>query len=113
MRCRFKNKQGIITCRDKVSQKGVMDIFLFLVKMSVTFLVKFTKSTHNDAKDILEYCMKSKSENSNFQYTFTLDDENKLEHIFWSPSRCFNWYKKYGDVVVFDTTYFSLAPPKF
>ncbi|KAI8543312.1 hypothetical protein RHMOL_Rhmol08G0206900 [Rhododendron molle] len=27
------------------------------------------------------------------------------EHIFWSPTPCFDWYQKYGDVVVFDTTY--------
>ncbi|KAF7801706.1 Protein FAR1-RELATED SEQUENCE 11 [Senna tora] len=34
-----------------------------------------------------------------------MDNEGKLQHIFWSPSPCFDWYTKYGDVVVFDTTY--------
>ncbi|GJX01470.1 protein FAR1-related sequence 11 [Tanacetum coccineum] len=78
----------------------------FLSKDVRNFLSKVhEKYSHNDAKDLLEYCMKSKIENSNFQYAFIRDDENKLEHIFWSPPQCFEWYKKYGDVVAFDTTY--------
>ena len=43
--------------------------------------------------------------NSMFQYAFTTDEEKKLEHIFWSHSHSFDWYRKYGDVVVFYTTY--------
>ena len=44
-------------------------------------------------------------ENSKFQHAFKIDDERKLEHIFWAPYPCIDWYQKYGDVVVFDTTY--------
>ncbi|AES65084.1 hypothetical protein MTR_2g035140 [Medicago truncatula] len=36
--------------------------------------------------------------------TVRMQNELRLRHIFWSPSSCFDWYKKYGDVV-FDTTY--------
>ena len=61
--------------------------------------------SQNDAKEILEYCKSAKSKDLNFQYTFTLDSENRLEHIFWCPAHCFELYQKYGDVVVFDTTY--------
>ena len=43
--------------------------------------------------------------NSMFQYAFTTDEEKKLEHIFWSYPHSFDWYRKYGDVVVFYTTY--------
>ena len=28
-----------------------------------------------------------------------------MEHIFWAPTPCFDLYQKYGDVVVFYTTY--------
>jgi hypothetical protein len=42
---------------------------------------------------------------SKFQYAYTLDEEKRLDHIFWSPTCCYDWYEKYGDVVVFDTTY--------
>ena len=31
--------------------------------------------------------------------------KNRLEHISLSPTHCFDWYQKYGDVVVFYTTY--------
>ena len=36
---------------------------------------------------------------------FITDEENRLEHSFWSPTHCFDWYQKYRDVVVFYTTY--------
>ncbi|KAL4325710.1 hypothetical protein GQ457_11G022740 [Hibiscus cannabinus] len=40
-----------------------------------------------------------------FQYAFTVDEDRRLEHLFWCRSQSFDWYKKYGDVFVFDTTY--------
>ena len=55
----------------------------------------------NDAMDLLQFCKLSKEKNSKFQYAFTTDEEKRLEHIFHS----FDWYRKYGDVVVFYTTY--------
>ena len=57
----------------------------------------------NNSMDLLQFCKVAKEENSRFQYAFTTDEENKLEHIFWSPNHCFDWYQKYGDVVVFYT----------
>ncbi|XP_071728846.1 protein FAR1-RELATED SEQUENCE 11-like [Rutidosis leptorrhynchoides] len=65
----------------------------------------YGKNSLNDAKELLKYCQKSKIENSRFQYAFTIDHENKLESIFWSPAHCFDWYQLFGDVVAFDTTY--------
>jgi hypothetical protein len=59
----------------------------------------------SDAMSLLQYCKVAKENNSKFQYAFTIDDERKLEHIFWSPIPCFDWYQKYGDVIVFYTTY--------
>lgn len=40
-----------------------------------------------------------------FQYTFTLDEEERLENLFSCHARSFEWYQKYADVVVFDTNY--------
>lgn len=78
----------------------------FLTKDVHNYFAKIRKMHYqNDAKDLLEYCKKSKNENPNFQYAFTLDNDNKFIHIFWSPSRCIDWYKRFGDVMVFDTTY--------
>ena len=45
--------------------------------------------SRNDAKELLEYCKSAKDDNLNFQYEFTLDSENRLEHIFWCPAHCF------------------------
>ncbi|KAL4569221.1 hypothetical protein LXL04_024856 [Taraxacum kok-saghyz] len=61
--------------------------------------------SQNDARELLEYCKSAKNDNPNFQYAFTLDSENRLEHIFWCHAHCFELYQKYGDAVVFDTTY--------
>ncbi|KAI5442422.1 hypothetical protein KIW84_011481 [Lathyrus oleraceus] len=58
-----------------------------------------------DANDLLQFCKCAKDENSCFQFAFTVDKEEKLENIFWSPPHCFELYQKYGDVVAFDTTY--------
>ena len=55
--------------------------------------------------DLLQFCKVSEEENSWFQYAFTTYEENRFEHIFWSPTHCFDWYQKYGDAVVFYTTY--------
>ncbi|PWA87446.1 protein FAR1-RELATED SEQUENCE 11 [Artemisia annua] len=78
----------------------------FLVKDVHNFFTKVNKvRSPNDARELLEYCKSAKSDNPNFQFAYTIDDENRLEHICWSQAHCFNWYKKYGDVVVFDTTY--------
>ena len=59
----------------------------------------------NDAMDLLQFCKVAKERNSKFQCAFTTDEEKMLEHIFWSHPHSFDWYQKYGDIVVFYTTY--------
>ena len=66
-----------------------------------------TRKMHavNDAVDLLQFCKVAKERDSKFQYAFTIDEEKRLEHIFWSHPHSFDWYQKYGDVVVFYTAY--------
>ncbi|KAL2931046.1 Protein FAR1-RELATED SEQUENCE 11 [Bienertia sinuspersici] len=59
----------------------------------------------DDAKNLIEYMKYAKEENEMFQYAYTLDEERRLENLFWCHAQSFEWYQKYGDVVVFDTTY--------
>ncbi|GAV64432.1 LOW QUALITY PROTEIN: MULE domain-containing protein [Cephalotus follicularis] len=59
----------------------------------------------NDAMELLQYCKVAKDENTKVQFTYTLNDERKLENVFWSPSPCINWYKKYVEAIVVDITY--------
>ncbi|KAK9733262.1 hypothetical protein RND81_04G055400 [Saponaria officinalis] len=58
----------------------------------------------SDAMDLLEYCKSAKRVNLSFQFDYTIDAENRLENIFWSP-HCFELYQEYGDSTGFDTTY--------
>ena len=74
------------------------DIHNIYVKMRMMHAI-------SDAMGLLQHYKAAKEKNSKFQYAFTRDDENKLEHIFWAPTPCFDWYEKYRDVVVFYTTY--------
>ncbi|KAL4644214.1 hypothetical protein ACB092_02G147900 [Castanea dentata] len=73
----------------------------------IIHVMKLKKNMHavNDTMDFLQFCKVAKERNSKFQYAFTTDEEKMLEHIFWSHSHSFDWYQKYGDVVVFYTTY--------
>ncbi|XP_057532184.1 protein FAR1-RELATED SEQUENCE 11-like [Amaranthus tricolor] len=59
----------------------------------------------DDVKSLLEYMKLAKQENNLFQYAYTMDNERRLEHLFWCQSQSFALYQRYGDVVVFDTTY--------
>jgi len=78
----------------------------FLDRDIRSLFVKVKKNlVANDVKDLLEYMKFEQNANSKFWYAFTVDEERRLEHLFWSPSQCFDWYESYGDVVLFDTTY--------
>ena len=57
------------------------------------------KNAKNDVMDLL----KKRTLDSNMHLQPM--KKNRLEHIFLSPTHCFDWYQKYGDVVVFYTTY--------
>ncbi|KAL2933737.1 Protein FAR1-RELATED SEQUENCE 11 [Bienertia sinuspersici] len=59
----------------------------------------------DDVSNLLEYFKSCKEENSNFHYVVKVDHERDLEHLRWCPTQSIEWYDKYGDVVVFDTTY--------
>lgn len=59
----------------------------------------------NEGTELLKICKTMTEKNSNFRYDFTLDGNNRLEHISWSYPDSIHAYKVFGDVVVFDTTY--------
>ncbi|KAF8397311.1 hypothetical protein HHK36_016224 [Tetracentron sinense] len=59
----------------------------------------------NDATKLVLMCKKMKDNDDDFKYDYTVDGENKLEHIAWSHGTSVYDYKHYGDVVVFETTY--------
>ena len=86
-------------------EKGVKHGDLPFFKRDIHNLYVKMRMMHamNDAMGLLQLCKVAKKKNSKFQYAYTIDEESRLEHIFWVP--CFDWYQKYGAVVVFYTTY--------
>nr|GEW53836.1 protein FAR1-related sequence 11 [Tanacetum cinerariifolium] len=63
----------------------------------------------SDAMNLIEYMRSLKQNDAKFQYVYIVDEERRLENIFWCRPQSFDWYQKYGDVVVFDTTYKAYA----
>lgn len=59
----------------------------------------------NDAQRFIEDLKCAKQKDEKFQYIYTMDDGRRLKNVFWCHAQSFKWYKMYGDVVVFDTTY--------
>ncbi|KAF1877523.1 hypothetical protein Lal_00040239 [Lupinus albus] len=59
----------------------------------------------NDVSNVLKLCKNLKDIDDAFQYDFTMDESNKLEHIIWVFGDSVRAYEAFGDVVVFDTTY--------
>ncbi|RZB97812.1 Protein FAR1-RELATED SEQUENCE 11, partial [Glycine soja] len=107
----FLLKEGGLSVRQLMRvielEKNVKHGYLPFIERDIRNLFVKTKKKfeRNDAKDLLKYCEDAKKSCSKFHYAYTLDEERRLEHIFWSPASCSDWYQKYGDVVVFDTTY--------
>ncbi|KAK3433570.1 hypothetical protein EUGRSUZ_D01455 [Eucalyptus grandis] len=52
----------------------------------------------NDIMELLEACKASKQADEGFSYVYSVDDNDKLEHITWSYSNSINAYATFGDV---------------
>ncbi|GKC67363.1 protein FAR1-related sequence 11 [Tanacetum coccineum] len=92
----------------------VMELLKNVKHRDLSFLDKdirnlFTKKRKmlgaNDAMSLIHYMRSSKQKDSKFQYVYTVDEQRRLESLLWCHPKSFEWYEKYGDVVVFDTTY--------
>jgi len=58
-----------------------------------------------DASNVLKLCKCLKDADNAFEYEFSIDENNKLEHIIWAFGDSIRAYEAFGDVIVFDTTY--------
>ena len=65
------------------TEKDIRNLFVKAIK----------KTEGSDVMDLLKYCEDAKQTSSKFQYAYTLDEERRLEHIFWSSASCFDWSK--------------------
>ncbi|KAF8031815.1 hypothetical protein BT93_D0893 [Corymbia citriodora subsp. variegata] len=63
----------------------------------------------NDIMELLEACKASKEADEGFSYDYTVDENDKLEHIAWSYGNSVSAYTMFGDVVHFDMSYRSIT----
>ncbi|XP_057953511.1 protein FAR1-RELATED SEQUENCE 4 [Malania oleifera] len=60
-----------------------------------------------DAQLLLELFMHMQEENPKFFYAVDLNEEHRLRNVFWVDAKGMDDYTNFGDVVSFDTTYFT------
>ncbi|XP_022883667.1 protein FAR1-RELATED SEQUENCE 5-like [Olea europaea var. sylvestris] len=60
-----------------------------------------------DVAAIQSYFSKMQARCSGFYFSMDVDDEFCPKNVFWSDNRCRQAYMEFGDVVTFDTTYFT------
>ncbi|KAL7220217.1 hypothetical protein ACSBR2_013144 [Camellia fascicularis] len=60
-----------------------------------------------NAEAILTYFTKMQNKNSSFFYVKDLDDDGRLQNVFWAVARSRAAYESFGDVVSFDSTYLT------
>ncbi|PNT65017.1 hypothetical protein BRADI_4g36233v3 [Brachypodium distachyon] len=63
------------------------------------------ESNQNDMMMVIEFFRKRQMEDPRFYYAFRVDDEHKVQNIFWADGNCRKFYDLYGDCISFDTTY--------
>lgn len=68
-----------------------------------------TEKRENDTLELLEACKVTKEADEDFVYDFTVDENDKVEHIAWSYGDSVHAYTMFGDAVYFDTTYQSIT----
>ncbi|XP_038725956.1 protein FAR1-RELATED SEQUENCE 4 isoform X2 [Tripterygium wilfordii] len=60
-----------------------------------------------DAQVLLELFMHMQEENPKFFYAVDFNEEHQLRNLFWVDAKGMEDYNNFGDVVCFDTTYFT------
>ncbi|XP_012088439.1 protein FAR1-RELATED SEQUENCE 4 isoform X2 [Jatropha curcas] len=60
-----------------------------------------------DAQILLEFFMHMQEQNPKFFYAVDLNEEHRLRNLFWVDAKGMEDYNNFGDVVCFDTTYFT------
>lgn len=62
-----------------------------------------------DLKATLEYFEELKKEDPEFYYSYTLDEFDRVENLFWVDGAARRTYELYSDCLSFDTTYLTNA----
>ncbi|XP_039778409.1 protein FAR1-RELATED SEQUENCE 5-like [Panicum virgatum] len=68
-----------------------------------------TEYRGKDVKATLEYFEELKKEDPEFYYSYTLDEFDRVENLFWVDGAARRSYELYSDCLSFDTTYLTNA----
>jgi hypothetical protein len=59
------------------------------------------------AQALCDYFSRMQKKNNGFYYVMEMDDDCRLQNVFWADARSQTAYEFFGDVVTFDTTYLT------
>ncbi|KAJ4973462.1 hypothetical protein NE237_006636 [Protea cynaroides] len=68
---------------------------------------KCSKLKKGDAKAVYDFLCRMQQKSPNFFYLMDLDEDGRLENVFWADSRCRAACEYFGDVIAFDTKYLT------
>ncbi|KAE8734752.1 Protein FAR1-RELATED SEQUENCE 4 [Hibiscus syriacus] len=90
---------------------------LFSAYQNIDFLEGYMRNQHDkgrslvleegDAQVLLELLMQMQEENPKFFYAVDLNEEHRLRNVFWVDAKGMEDFSNFGDIVSFDTTYFT------
>jgi hypothetical protein len=60
-----------------------------------------------DMQDTMEYFEQMKLQDKDFYYRYKLDDEDRVQYLFWVDGASRKAYKNYNDCISFDATYLT------
>ncbi|KAM0932630.1 putative transcription factor FAR family [Dioscorea sansibarensis] len=88
-------------------QKGVRQGELSFTERDLRNFLQTSKNINreNEGSELLKACKAMKEQTPDFHYEFSVDENDKLEHVAWSYPDSIRAYRAFGDAVVFDTTY--------
>ena len=62
------------------------------------------KCKEGDGKALHDYFVRMQGKNSNFYHVLDLEDELRVQNVFWVDTRSRAAYESFHDVITFDTT---------
>ncbi|GAV85724.1 hypothetical protein CFOL_v3_29158, partial [Cephalotus follicularis] len=60
-----------------------------------------------DVEALLGYVNRIKDKNSNFYHLMRMNNDNRMDDVFWIDARSRAAYEEFGEVITFDTTYLT------
>jgi len=98
-------------CNDRIIKPKLADVIEFMKDVTIkkgsikTFLNSLYKISRNDAKDLLNILLGVKARIPNYYLSYSKTNDEILNSLFWASDKMKYNYSKYGDVVLFDTTF--------